>query len=383
MSLHYRSLLRCFLWLCLAGWCAMASAERIKEISTVAGMRPNQLVGYGLVVGLDNSGDMTTQTPFTIHSLNSMLLSLGVTVPPNLNNGGPGGWSSNSNIQLRNVAAVMVTAELPTNARPGQAVDVTVSAIGNSRSLRGGTLLMTPLKAADGNVYAQAQGSVVVSGLSAMNRNVRVSVNHQSAGVISSGALVERAIPVDIPSEFVQLDLKQSDFAMVQRVSEIINRAFGAGTALPLDSRSMNVRTPQDQAERVQFMARLEELNVNMVPASAKVVLNSRSGSVVMNQSVKLAPFAVAHGNISVRVERSNLISQPNPLSFGRTAIASSGNVSLDQGKVDSMRYSQGGANLEQVVRALNILGATPQDLISIVQAIKASGALAADVEVQ
>lgn len=347
-----------------------AQAERIKEISNIAGQRPNQLVGYGLVVGLDGTGDLTTQTPFTLQSVTAMLSALGVTIPP-----------GQSQTQLRNVAAVMVTAELPALARPGQQIDVTVSAMGNSRSLKGGTLLMTPLRAADGQVYAQAQGSMVVSGAGASTQNTRVSINHLSAGRIPSGALVERATPSVAPSEFVQIDLKNSDFTLMQRTADAIVRRFGRGTVMPLDARSLNVRVPTDPMSRIAFLSELQELDVKTVPDAAKVVLNSRTGSVVMNQSVKLAPFAVAHGSLSIKVDQTPNVSQPGPFSNGRTAVTTTDTITIDQGK-GALTYSTGGASLENVVRALNMLGATPQDLIAILQAMKASGALKADLEV-
>jgi flagellar P-ring protein precursor FlgI len=347
-----------------------AQADRIKDISNIAGQRPNQLVGYGLVVGLDGTGDLTTQTPFTLQSVTAMLSALGVTIPP-----------GQSQTQLRNVAAVMVTAELPALGRPGQQMDVTVSAMGNSRSLKGGTLLMTPLRAADGQVYAQAQGSLVVSGAGATTQNARVSINHLSAGRIPSGALIERSTPTAAPSEFVQIDLKSSDFSLMQRTADAIVRRFGRGTVMPLDARSLNVRVPTEPMSRIAFMAELQELDVRTVPDSAKVVLNSRTGSVVMNQSVKLAPFAVAHGNLSIRVNQAPNVSQPGPFSGGRTAITSNDTITIDQGK-GGLSYSAGSASLENVVRALNMLGASPQDLMAILQAMKASGALKADLEV-
>lgn len=345
-------------------------AERIKEISNIAGQRPNQLVGYGLVVGLDGTGDLTTQTPFTLQSVTAMLSALGVTIPP-----------GQSQTQLRNVAAVMVTAELPALARPGQQIDVTVSAMGNSRSLKGGTLLMTPLRAADGQVYAQAQGSMVVSGAGAATQNSRVSINHLSAGRIPSGALIERSTPTVAPSEFVQLDLKSSDFTLMQRTADAIVRRFGRGTVMPLDARSLNVQVPTDPMSRIAFLSELQELEVRTVPDAAKVVLNSRTGSVVINQAVRLAPFAIAHGSLSIKVNQTPNVSQPAPFSNGRTTVTTTDSITIDQGK-GGLTYSTGGASLETVVRALNMLGATPQDLIAILQAMKASGALKADLEV-
>ena len=268
--------------------------QRIKEITDIAGERPNQLVGYGLVVGLDGTGDITAQTPFTVQTIRQMLSALGVTIPDT-----PG---YNNQTWLRNVAAVMVTAELPANPKPGQRIDITVSAMGSSRSLKGGTLLMTPLRAADGQVYAQGQGSLVITGHGYANLNARQN-NHLSAGRVPSGALVEREVPTVQQTEFVQLNLKNGDYALMQRTAEAIVRRFGQGVVLPLDSRSMNVRTPTNPVERLSFLAALQELPVIALPESAKVVVYSRTGSGVMKQAVPLTSFAAAHGNLSVRVE--------------------------------------------------------------------------------
>lgn len=349
----------------------VSQAERLKDMSNISGQRPNQLVGYGLVVGLDGSGDQTTQTPFTIQSVLQMIGTLGVTVPP-------GGQA-----QLRNVAAVMVTAEMPALARPGQAIDITVSSLGNAGSLKGGTLLMTPLRAADGQVYAQAQGNVVISGAGASAGGASTTVNHLSAGRIPSGALIERAVPSVLPEEFIQLDLKQSDFSMMQRTTQAIGQRFGVGTAIPIDARSLNVRVPLDPLKRVAFMAALEEINIDQTSGPAKVILNSRTGSVVMNQAVKLAPSAVAHGNLTVRIQSTPEVSQPNALGRGDTVVTSQDTATVSSdGKPDNLISIPGGASLSSVVKALNMLGATPSDLISILQSLKSSGALSAEIEV-
>ena len=236
-----------------------AQADRIKDFTSVAGQRPNQLVGYGLVMGLDGSGDQTTQTPFTIQSVLQMLNVLGITVP-----------TTGTQSQLRNTAAVMVTAELPALGRPGQPIDVTVSSIGNSTSLKGGTLVMTPLRAADGQVYAQAQGSVVISGASAKAGGAATTVNHLSAGRIPGGGLIERAVPSLIPDEFVQLDLQRADFSLMQKTTEAIGRRFGLGTALPMDAHSIQVRVPLEPLKRAAFMATLEQIEVEPVSIAAK-----------------------------------------------------------------------------------------------------------------
>ena len=349
-----------------------AQADRIKDFTSVAGQRPNQLVGYGLVMGLDGSGDQTTQTPFTIQSVLQMLSVLGITVP-----------TTGTQSQLRNTAAVMVTAELPALGRPGQPIDVTVSSIGNSTSLKGGTLVMTPLRAADGQVYAQAQGSVVISGASAKAGGAATTVNHLSAGRIPSGGLIERAVPSLLPDEFIQLDLQRADFSLMQKTTEAIGRRFGLGTALPIDSHSIQVRVPLEPLKRAAFMATLEQIEVEPVSSAAKVVLNSRTGSVVMNQAVHLSPSAVAHGNLTVRINQTPTVNEPLPFSRGQTTVSVQDTATIDNGgKENSLISVPAGANLDTVVRALNMLGATPQDLIAILQSLRAAGALRAELEV-
>ena len=349
-----------------------AQADRIKDFTSVAGQRPNQLVGYGLVMGLDGSGDQTTQTPFTIQSVLQMLSVLGITVP-----------TTGTQSQLRNTAAVMVTAELPALGRPGQPIDVTVSSIGNSTSLKGGTLVMTPLRAADGQVYAQAQGSVVISGASAKAGGAATTVNHLSAGRIPSGGLIERAVPSLLPDEFIQLDLQRADFSLMQKTTEAIGRRFGLGTALPIDSHSIQVRVPLEPLKRAAFMATLEQIEVEPVSSAAKVVLNSRTGSVVMNQAVHLSPSAVAHGNLTVRINQTPTVNEPLPFSRGQTTVSVQDPATIDNGgKENSLISVPACANLDTVVRALNMLGATPQDLIAILQSLRAAGALRAELEV-
>jgi len=345
--------------------------QRIKEIASVAGERPNQLIGYGLVVGLDGSGDQTTQSPFTLQSTLAMLQSLGVAIPPGVS------------AQTRNIAAVMVTSELPALARPGQKVDLTISSIGNAKSLRGGTLLMTPLRGADGQIYALAQGSIFVGGAGASAGGSSATVNHLSVGRITAGGLIERALPAQAVGEFVQLDLYQSDYSLMRRVAEAIAKRFGAGVALPQDARSMRVAVPADPLTRIAFMSDLENLTVAGGGDRAKVVVNARTGSVVMNQAVKLLPSAVAHGNLSVKIQNETSVSQPEPFSRGQTAVTNDAQVQIEQGGVEGgLVRVPPGATLDDVVRALNILGAKPADLMAILQALKASGALQADLEV-
>ena len=301
-----------------------------------------------------------------------MIGVLGVTLP-----------STGTQAQLRNTAAVMVTAEFPALARPGQQIDITVSSLGNATSLKGGTLIMTPLKAADGQVYAQAQGNLVIGGARAATGGAATSVNHLSAGRIPGGGIIERAVPALLVDEFVQLDLRRSDFTLMQKTTEAIGRRFGLGTALPIDARSINVRVPVDPLRRTAFMSALQELDVAPVSGPAKVIVNSRTGSVVMNQAVQLSPSAVAHGNLTVKINQAATATQPLPFSRGVTAVTTADTATIsDDGKENSLISVPSGASLDQVVKALNMLGATPQDLISILQSMRAAGALRAELEV-
>lgn len=341
-------------------WCQPALAERIKDLASIQGVRSNQLIGYGIVVGLDNTGDQTTQTPFTTQAMSNMLSQLGVNLTQ----------EQSQKLQLKNVAAAMVTANLPSFSRPGQPIDVTVSSMGNAKSLRGGTLLMTQLKGADGQVYAIAQGNVLVGGVGASAGGSKVTVNHLSAGRIPGGATVERAVPTAVgQGGVVYYELANSDFGTVQKVVDAINRTAGAGTAQAVDGRRMVVKVPEDADSRVAFLGRIENLDVQPVAGMAKVVVNPRTGSVVMNQKVTLDACAVAHGSLSVVVDAG----QPQ---FGQAADIQ---VKQDNG---SLMNVKAGANLADVVKALNALGANPLDLLAILQAMKAAGALRADLEV-
>lgn len=367
-------------WRALIGLCLLAglvsistaawAQQRIKDVASVQGVRTNQLIGYGLVVGLDGTGDQTTQTPFTTQSLNSLLQQMGVTVPPG------------TNMQLRNVAAVMVTAQLPAFARPGQPIDVTVSSMGNAKSLRGGTLIATPLKGADGNIYAIAQGNLLVGGAGAAQGGSSVQVNHLSAGRIPAGATVERSVPTPLQQgPTIDLDINAADFSTASLVAQAINRRMGDGRAQALDGRTVRVWAPESPDARVAFLAEVENLPLTLAAPSARVVVNSRTGSVVMNQAVSLAPSAVAHGNLSVTISSTPVISQPNPLSGGQTVVSEQADIQMRQDG-GSLVQLQAGAQLADVVKALNSLGATPQDLLSILQALKSAGALQAELEV-
>ncbi len=345
-------------------------SRRIKEVAGVQGVRPNQLIGYGLVVGLDGTGDQTTAAPFTSQSLNAMLQQMGVTVPPG------------TAMQVRNVAAVMVTATLPPFAQPGQTIDVAVSSLGNAKSLRGGQLIATPLKGLDGQIYAIAQGGLVVGGAGASAGGSKVQINHLSAGRVPEGATVERAVPTPIArGEFVQLDVRADDFDTARAVARAINAAKGDGTAQAMDGRVVRVRMPAEPDARVAFLADVENLPLTLAPPAARVVINARTGSVVMNQAVTLQPCAVAHGSLSVTISSTPVVSQPNPLSGGQTVSGEKNDITVAQQGGALIRLPAG-TQLADVVKALNALGATPQDLLAILQAMRAAGALNAELEV-
>lgn len=368
MSLLFRFFAALFCLGCLA---LPAKAERIRDLATIQGVRTNQLVGYGLVVGLDGSGDQTTQTPFTVQSVVNMLQQLGVQVPFN-----------SSSLQLKNVAAVMVTASIPPFAQPGQMVDVVVSSIGNAKSLRGGTLLMTPLKGADGQIYGMAQGNLVIGGAGASAGGSSAKVNHLAAGRISNGATIEREVPNSLNTgDSITLELTDTSFSTVSRMVTAINNRFGRLTASALNGRVVKVKAPQSPDARVAFIGELESLEVTPAGQAAKVILNARTGSVVMNQTVTLDTCAVSHGNLSVVVNADNTASQPGPFSQGQTTVVENAQIEIkkDDGEVVLLEKA---ATLADVVKALNAVGATPQDLLAILQAMKASGSLRAELEV-
>lgn len=352
-----------------------AQALRIKEVAAVQGVRSNQLSGYGLVVGLDGTGDQTTQMPYTTQSVQNYLQQMGITLPGNINA---------RNIQLKNVAAVIVTAELPAFAQPGQQIDVVVSSMGNAKSLKGGTLITTPLRGADGEIYALAQGNMVVGGAGASQGGSKVQINHLSAGRIPMGAQVERAVPSPSPfneGDTIRLGLNAADFQTASKVVQVINSRYGLGTAAALDGRTVEVRAPMDPSARVGFMAAIEELQLTGSRPAAKVVINPRTGSIVMNQAVNLKPSAIAHGNLAITIDSTPVISQPNAFSQGETVVREKANIQVTQ-EPGSIVNVPSSANLADVVRSLNALGATPQDLLAILQALKAAGALEAELEV-
>ncbi|MCC7549041.1 MAG: flagellar basal body P-ring protein FlgI [Burkholderiales bacterium] len=347
-----------------------AHAQRVKDLAAVLGVRGNQLVGYGLVVGLDGTGDQTTQTPFTTQSLQAMLTQLGVTLPQGLQ------------LQLKNVAAVMVTATLPPFARQGQQIDVTVSSLGNAKSLRGGTLLLTPLRGGDTKVYAVAQGNLLVAGAGGGGGGSSVAINVLNSARIPAGGTVEREVPTPVGlGDYVYLQTEQPDFTTVSRITEAVNTVFGAETASAVDGRQIRVRAPLDSTQRVAFMSRLENIVVQPGEASPRVIINARTGSVVMTQMVRLSECAVSHGNLSISISREPQVSQPGAFSGGETVVTDQTSVEIRQDKAQVL-HLPATVSLNEVVKALNAVGATPLDLLAILQAMKAAGALKADLEV-
>lgn len=347
-----------------------AMAERIKDLATFSGVRGNQLIGYGLVVGLDGSGDQTTQTPFTVQSVKNMLAKLGVVI------------TARTDPQLKNVAAVMVHAELPPFARPGQTIDVTVSSLGNAKSLRGGSLLMTPLKGADGQLYAMAQGNLVVSGFGAEGADgSSVAVNVVNSGRIPNGATVER----EVPSAFNQggklvMSLNSPDFTTAMRMAESINGSLGPGVARPLDGATIEIDAPLDSAAKVAFISTVENLPVEPGSAPARVIVNSRSGTVVIGSQVKLLPAAVAHGNLTVSISENYEASQPGAFARrGETVVTPDSEVSVEEERA-RMFYIDPGVTLKDLVAAVNRVGAAPGDLVAILEALEQAGALRADL---
>ena len=350
-----------------------ALAERVKDLASVAGVRHNQLAGYGLVVGLNGTGDQTTQTPFTVQSIVNMLTQFGVTIPPGVS------------LQLKNVAAVTVQAELPPFAKPGQTIDVTVASIGNAKSLRGGSLLMAPLRGADGNVYAIAQGNLVVGGFGASGADgSRVTVNIPSAGRIPNGATVERTVPNDfLANEGIVLNLHTPDFTTSNRLAEQINETMGEGTAQSIDAVSVAVRAPAAISQRSAFVSALENLEIEPGAVSAKVIVNSRTGTVVIGDNVRVTPAAVSHGSLVVTISERPFASQPvAPFSdAGETVVLPDSDVEISQ-EEGSMFLFESGTSLDEIVQAVNRVGAAPGDLVAILEALKQAGALRAELVV-
>ena len=355
----------------MLGLAVPAHADKIQDLASVGGVRSNQLIGYGLVVGLDGSGDQTTQSPFTTQSLENMLQQFGVTVP------------ASARPQLKNAAAVVITANLPPFAKPGQNIDVTVASISNAKSLRGGQLLMTPLRGADGNVYAIAQGSVVIGGASAQGKSgSSVQVNISDSGRIPNGASVERSVASSFSQDGnLMLNLNTPDFTTAARIAEAVNHAYGAGTAAAVDGGTVSVRSPQDPSQKVAWLGAIQNLDVTPGSPPARVVINSRTGTVVIGSDVKVSAAAVAHGSIQVTISEQPQVSQPGPFSNGQTAIVQNSSVQISEGSGHMFKFDPG-VSLDTIVRAVNQVGAAPSDLISILQALKQAGALHAELVV-
>lgn len=345
-----------------------AYAERLKDITSVSGVRSNQLVGYGLVVGLDGTGD---GTDFTSKTFRNMLNNFGVAIPADVDP------------ESDNIAAVAISADLPPFAKPGQNIDVTVSTIGDAKSLRGGTLLMAPLKGADGNVYAVAQGNLVVSGFGAQGADgSRISVNVPSVGRIPNGASVERAVPNAFSQgDSLVLNLNQPDFTTARRVAEQINGLLGPDVARAMDATSIRVRAPRDSSQRVSFLSVLENLTVQPGQEVAKVVINSRTGTIVIGQNVTISPVAITHGGLTIAINENFDVNQPNALAEGETVITPRTGIEVDEGSGHMFEFAPG-PTLSDVVEAVNQVGAAPGDLMAILEALRQAGALKAELVV-
>lgn len=355
------------LFLFLTLFSSWVYAERIKDIANVAGVRSNQLVGYGLVVGLNGSGD---KTPFAEQSLLSMLNKFGIKIPD--------GVSTNT----KNVAAVAVHSDLPAFSKPGQKIDITVSSLGNAKSLRGGTLLLTPLKGVDGNVYALAQGNLVVGGLDASGADgSRITINVPSVGRIPDGAIVERTVNTGFQlGNTIALNLKNADFTTATNLVNAINEQLGKGTASALDAETIEVMAPRDPNQRVAFLSILENIEVTPGEEAAKIIVNSRTGTVVIGQNVQVSPAAVTHGGLTVKINEALDVDQPFELSTGSTVVTPQSTVDIEKNGNARMFKFPKGVSLNDIVQAVNKVGAAPGDLVAILEALKQAGALKADL---
>jgi flagellar P-ring protein FlgI len=352
---------------CLLLLCTLAQAERIKDLTSIAGVRSNQLIGYGLVVGLDGSGD---KAPFTTQTFRNMMAEFGITLP------------AGTDPKLKNVAAVSVTADLPAFAKPGQRVDVTVSSLGNAKSLRGGQLLFTPLKGADGNIYAVAQGNLVVGGLGAEgNDGSRITINVPSVGRIPNGASVEQSVPTSFASgDSLIFNLDQADFTTANAMVEKINSLMGPGTAEALDATSIRVSAPRDTSQRVSYLSMIENLEIETGDDRARVIINSRTGTIVMGQHVRIDPVAVTHGSMTVTISENPAVSQPNALAGGSTVVVPQTSINISNGGDNRMFKFGGTVTLEEIIKAVNEIGTAPGDLMAILEAMKQAGALRAEL---
>lgn len=359
-----------FLSLCCLFVFMPSYAERIKDITAIEGIRTNQLIGYGLVVGLEGTGDKK-DTAFTKQSFLSMLKQFGINPP------------DTKNFDTKNVAAVALSAELPAFSKPGQRIDVTVSSIGSAKSLRGGTLLLSPLKGADGKVYAIAQGNLIVSGYGGRGEDgSSISVNIRSVGRIPNGATVERTVPSPfVRSNYMVLNLYQSDFTTIKRIVDVINRAIGPGTAQAMDATSVRVNTPKDPAQRVDFISVVENLIVIPDESRARVVVSARTGTIVVGKHVMLRPAAISHGELTVTISENPIVSQPNAFAGGETTLVPSSSVKISEG-ANKMFYFPGNTTLKDLVDTVNSVGAGPGELMAILEALKEAGAFKADLVV-
>lgn len=348
----------------------LAQAQRLKDLASIAGVRNNQLVGYGLVVGLDGTGDQTTQTPFTIQTFNNMMKRFGITPPPGITP------------QLKNVAAVAIHADLPAFSKAGQTIDVTVSSIGNSKSLRGGSLLITPLKGIDGNVYAIAQGNLVVGGFGAEGADgSSITVNVPSVGRIPNGATVEREPPSGFMQGDLTFNLHQPDFTTAKRISDLINELLGPDVAYAIDGGAVRVSAPLSANERVSYLSVLENLEIEAGEAAAKVIINSRTGTIIIGQHVEVTPAAVTHGSLTVTISEATGVSQPNAFGEGETVVVPQSEVDIVE-ESNRMFHFNPGVSLEEIVGAVNQVGAAPGDLMAILEGLKQAGALKAELVV-
>ena len=352
-------------------------ADRVKDLVTVAAQRPNQLIGFGLVVGLQGSGD-DASVPFTTQSMKAMLAQMGVRIDGPMSDFEQA--ASASRIDIKNAAAVMVTADLPGFAKPGQRVDVNVSAIGKATNLRGGNLIMTAMRGVDGEIYALAQGALTATGIDASAAGSKVAIGVPTAARIPGGAIVERAVENPFEkAELLVMNLRDNDFSTSSSIVAAINKKFGDGVAQAIDGTSISVRAPQDLNQRVSFMGLLENIEVTPSEPNARVVINSRTGTVVINRAVRVTAAAVSHGTISVAITATNEVSQPNPLSQGQTQDVQNADIAVNEPK-NPMFLFKPGVDLREIVDAVNQVGASPSSLIAILEALRSSGSLRAEL---
>jgi flagellar P-ring protein precursor FlgI len=354
-----------------------AWADRVKDLATVAAQRSNQLIGFGLVVGLQGTGD-DASVPFTTQSMKAMLAQMGVRIDGPLSDFEQA--ASASRIDIKNAAAVMVTADLPGFAKPGQRIDVNVSAIGKATNLRGGNLILTAMRGVDGEIYALAQGALTATGIDAAAAGSKVAIGVPTAGRIPSGAIVERMVETPFEkSEFLVLNLRDNDFSTSSAIVSAINSKFGPDVAQAVDGTSISVRAPENLNQRVAFMGMLENIEVTPAEPNARVVINSRTGTVVINRAVRVTAAAVSHGTISVAITATNEVSQPNPLSQGQTVEVQNADIAVTEPK-NPMFLFKPGVDLRDIVDAVNQVGASPSALIAILEALKSSGSLRAEL---